>query len=47
MTKIWQNLLIHAYVQVKKDACQLKENQAQLVSSNQWRGHCHSYGLIS
>lgn len=34
-----------SYVQVKKDTCQLKMNQAQLVSSNQGKGHC-SYDLI-
>lgn len=46
MTKIWEHLLTQAYVQVKKDACQPKKNQAQLVSSNQGKGHCYSYGLI-
>lgn len=40
MTKIWEHLLTHAYVQVKKDDCQVKKNQAQLVSSNQGKGYC-------
>lgn len=38
--------LTHAYVQVKKEACQLEKNQAQLVSSNQGKGHYYSLGLI-
>lgn len=45
MTKIWKHLLTQAYVQFKKDACQPKKNQTQLVSSHQEKGHCYSYGL--
>lgn len=27
MTKIWEHLLTHAYVQVKKDDCQVKKTK--------------------
>lgn len=36
--------LTQAYVQVKKDVCQLK-NQAHSVSSNQGKVHCYYHGL--